>query len=224
MMKVPAWLLVGAFVIAGCGKIEEQRVERAAERARQRAADGDDRGAIRFYEDAADGTAESAEFHYQMALIYDDRLKDPLSALYHFRRYLELDPSGQHAKDATAFAKEDELKVAAFLSNGALMTQKEAARLRNDNLELRKQLTELRVRIETLRKSQPVAGLAAEPVRRPLPPGTRTYVVQRGDTLAAISRKFYKTSARSRDIQDANFNTLGGTVIIKPGMELIIPE
>ena len=47
--------------------------------------------------------------------------------------------------------------------------------------------------------------------------------MQSGDTLAKIARKFYKSPARARDIQDANFNALEGTVKIKPGMVLIIP-
>ena len=63
-----------------------------------------------------------------------------------------------------------------------------------------------------------------EPVQKPIPPGARTYTVQSGDTLAKISRKFYKNTSRARDIQDANFNALEGTVKIKPGMVLIIPQ
>ena len=48
--------------------------------------------------------------------------------------------------------------------------------------------------------------------------------MQPGDTLASISRKFYKNnSARWKDIQDANFNALEGTAKLKPGMVLMIP-
>ena len=41
--------------------------------------------------------------------------------------------------------------------------------------------------------------------------------------MASIALKFYKNRARWKDIQDANFNSLDGTVKIKPGQKLIIP-
>jgi len=63
----------------------------------------------------------------------------------------------------------------------------------------------------------------AEPVQKPIPPGARTHVVQSGETLASIANKYYKNGARWKDIQDANFNSLEGTVKIKPGQKLIIP-
>ena len=44
--------------------------------------------------------------------------------------------------------------------------------------------------------------------QRKLPPGTRTYQVQPGDTLASIARKFYKSKERAKDIQDANLNAV----------------
>jgi len=92
--------------------------------------------------------------------------------------------------------------------------------LKNENQILREQLTALRAQ-----RAMPAATLNAkgEPMQKPIPPGARTYTVQSGDTLAKISRKYYKTPARARDIQDANFNALSGTVKIKPGMVLIIP-
>lgn len=220
-------LLCGLVALSGCDRIDRQRSKRAADRASQRASDGDYLDAIRYYEEALDGTVATAELHYRMALICDDRLNDPLGALFHFKRYLVLAPEGKFAKDAKSFIREDELKLVTMLSKGALMTQREAASLRNDNLELRKQTTELRARVKTLQELNRSSGRAvpvAEPVKKPIPPGSRTYVVQPGDTLAAISRHFYKTSARWKDIQDANFNALQGTVTLKPGMELIIPD
>ena len=57
-----------------------------------------------------------------------------------------------------------------------------------------------------------------------IPAGARTYVVQKGDTLASISRKFFKHASRAKDIQDANSGTLNGTNKIKAGQSLIIPK
>ena len=48
--------------------------------------------------------------------------------------------------------------------------------------------------------------------------------MQKGDTFAAISRKFYKNnSARWKVIQTANFGDMEGTAKLKPGMVLMIP-
>jgi nucleoid-associated protein YgaU len=62
-----------------------------------------------------------------------------------------------------------------------------------------------------------------DPVKKPIPPGSRTHTVAPHETLASIAQKYYKNKARWKDIQDANFNALDGSVKIKPGMTLIIP-
>jgi tetratricopeptide (TPR) repeat protein len=207
------------FLLGGCDEAFQNSSARAKEKAEKKYAEGDFHAAIGFYEAALDGSEKSAEIHYRMALIYDDKLKQPVSAIHHFQRYLDLDPKGVHAKDARNFIKEDEMKLVASLNNGALLTQEDAARLKNDNLTLRKQLTELRAMPRF--SSQQKGG--GDMSQKPIPPGARTYVVQPGDTLASISRKFYKNSERWKDIEDANFNSLGGKVKLKPGMTLIIP-
>lgn len=210
------------FLLTGCDQIFQDHSKRSLDEAEKKYAEGDFRGAVQCYEAALDGTAKTAEVHYKLALTYDDKLKNPLGAMHHFQRYLELKPSGPHAKDARNFVKEDELKLVATLSHGALMSQEDAARLKNDNLALRKQITELRAapRQPASRTEAQSTGAGA----KPLSSGLRTYVVQHGDTLASISRKFFKTSVRWKDIQDANFNALNGAVKLKPGMTLIIPK
>ena len=51
----------------------------------------------------------------------------------------------------------------------------------------------------------------------------RSYTVQPGDTLASISRKFYKSSARWQRILDANSDILSKPSDLKPGQMLVIP-
>ena len=53
--------------------------------------------------------------------------------------------------------------------------------------------------------------------------GGRTYVVQKGDTLSAISTKFYDTSSKWRAIADANTDVLPNPDRLRPGIELRIP-
>jgi tetratricopeptide (TPR) repeat protein len=220
---IPALLCL--FLIAGCDEAFQNNSLRARQNAEKKFNEGDYRGAIQFYEAALDGSEKTAEIHYSLALIYDEKINDQdgkIHAIHHFQRYLELAPAGPHAKDARNFINEDQLKLLTSLSKGALLTQDDAARLKNDNLMLRKQLTELRA---MPRYSPQKGGAPGEPNRQmPIPPGARTYIVEPGDTLASISRKFFKTAERWKDIQDMNFNSLGGTAKLKPGMTLIIPN
>ena len=51
----------------------------------------------------------------------------------------------------------------------------------------------------------------------------RTYVVQPGDTLVLISKKFYQTPSRWKDILDANQNQLSNPDELKAGQTIILP-
>ena len=204
---------------------------------RKKAAAGDFRAAIKLYEGALDGTAETAEAHYRLALLYDDKLKSPHDALHHFERYLELAPNGPFSNEAKAYRKEGELKLMTSLTKGSFVTQADAARLKNENLTLRQRVVELLAKKETApaspipraaeakQKAIPAATIngKGEPVQKPIPPGARTHTVLAGETLSTIAQKYFKNKARWKDIQDANFNRLEGTVKIKPGQKLIIP-
>ncbi|NNE98515.1 MAG: LysM peptidoglycan-binding domain-containing protein [Pyrinomonadaceae bacterium] len=53
--------------------------------------------------------------------------------------------------------------------------------------------------------------------------GSRTYVVQRGDTLGIISRKVYGTSSRYMDIYNANRDKLSSPNNVSVGQVLVIP-
>lgn len=55
-------------------------------------------------------------------------------------------------------------------------------------------------------------------------PSGNTYTVQRGDTLVALSRKFYGNDGEWKRILEANKSLLGGDPAkLKPGMKLAIP-
>ena len=214
--------------LAGCDRLFNQKGEEALNMAREKEKQGDYQAAVQWYEASLDGSARTAEAHYSMALVFDDKLDNPVAALDHFRRYIELSPNGPHVKDAKSFAAQDEFKLANTLSKGNFMPQQDAARLKNQNFELQQELTDARKEIADMRamaNGTPLkTGRAADPERNDIPPGSRTYRVEPGDTLSSISRKFFKTPSRWQDIQDANFKVLSGTVKLKVGMTLLIPR
>jgi len=215
--------ILGALILlsfAGCERLFDKGLKENIAAADAKLAAGDYSGAVSLYESAFDGTAKTADLHYKLALLYDGKLKEPVSALHHMERYLELSPIGAHAKEAKAYKKVAEAKLLTQWSGGSPITQQDAVRLKNDNELLREQLA-----IVHAQKSQPAPTLNAkgDPVKKAIPPGSRTHTVERNETLASIAQKYYKNKARWKDIQDANFNALEGDVKIKAGMTLIIP-
>src|SRR5437016_8380202 len=148
-------------------------------------------------------------------------MNDPLSALHHFRRYLALSPNGSHANDVKNSMKRDEVAVLTTLSGDSVVTRAEAARLRNENLNLK----ELEARAGTLRSGseKSKAGDASSTKNASKKSGGRTYIVQSGDTLASISRKFYKSPRRWEKILNANKESIHNPENLKVGQTLIIP-
>src|SRR5438094_1044407 len=198
-----AWVWLSILFICGlgaCDRIGTSRYAQLMQDADSKSANGDFARAINLYEAALDDSPRCAEIHYKLALLYDDKLNDPVSALHHFRRCLALSPNGSHAKDAQNSIKRDEVAVLTTLSGDSVVTRSEAARLRNENL---KELEE-RSKMSRSATDKVQARNASSKKTASAKSKGRTYIVQSGDTLASISRKFYKSSARWEKIRDAN--------------------
>ena len=187
-----------------------------------KSAQGDFARAINLYEAALDDSPRCAEVHYKLALLYDDKLNDPVSALHHFRRYLALSPSGTHAADVKNSIKHDEIAALTVLSGDSVITRAEAARLRNENLNLHKELEAraLPLRTATDKSTQATDTSSKKAVSRK---GDQNYVVQSGDTLFSISRKFYKSPKRWKEILNANRKNIRDPKKLTVGQTLVIP-
>jgi LysM repeat protein len=188
-----------------------------------KSAQGDFARAINLYEAALDDSEgiRNAEVHYKLALLYDDKLNDPVSALHHFRRYLALSPTGTHATDVKNSIKHDEIAALTALSGDSVITRSEAARLRNENLTLHKELEARAAPGRSVTdKSQEGDASSKKTVSKK---GDRAYVVQSGDTLFSISRKFYKSNKRWKEILDANRKSIRDPKKLTVGQTLVIP-
>jgi tetratricopeptide (TPR) repeat protein len=161
-------LAIALLAFAGCDRMITPRSTQSIKDAEAKANVGDYASAITLYEAALDGTAKTADIHYRLAVLYDDKLNDPLNALHHFKRFVALTPNGAHANDAKNFMKRDELAVVTQMSGDSVVPRAEAARLKNENLTLRRELDEARARTAT------TAASAKKPSAHPTPkPGTR---------------------------------------------------
>src|SRR5512144_1291461 len=193
---LPILLLYGP---AGCDRVGNSRYSQLMQDAENKSAQGDFERAVNLYEAALDDSPRGAEVHYKLALLYDDKLNDPVGALHHFKRYLALTPNGPHAKDVKDSIKRDEIAALTALSSDSVITRAEAARLRNENLTLHKQLEERAASRTAFEKSEATDARKAGSKK-----AGQTYVVQSGDTLFSISRKFYKSPKRWKAILEAN--------------------
>jgi LysM repeat protein len=186
--------------------------------AERKSAQGDFERAVNLYEAALDDSPRGAEVHYQLALLYDDKLNDPVSALHHFKRYLAINPNGPHAKDVRDSIKRDEIAALTALSGDSVITRTEAARLRNENLTLHKELEAPAASRTALEKPHPNDTKKAGSKK-----SGQTYVVQSGDTLFSISRKFYKSPKHWKNILEANKKNIRDPKDLTVGQTLIIP-
>jgi LysM repeat protein len=234
--------LVGAALLLGLSACDQLSLPAAKVKVEEQAADAQKAGnysrAVQLYESLLDGTPATAKIHYNLALLYEDKLKDPVSALHHFRRYLRMSDDAASKREVAQFIQRLELEIAAGNAESGIMTKREAARLKNENLKLQEQVTKLQSDLTEARR-KPSAKELAKAARDPrgfstnpstaaaekaVGKETRTYIVQKGDTLASIARKFYKSGQRWKDIADANQNQLNGSVDLKIGQTLIIPQ
>ena len=142
-------LTICVFSLASCSRFATPPAKQLLQDADALAANGDYLPAISIYERALDGTPASADIHYRIAMLYDDKMGDPLNALHHFKRYLMLAPTGTHAEEVKGFMKRDELSLLTSLSGDSVLSRDEAARLKNENLSLRKQLEEKQAEART---------------------------------------------------------------------------
>ena len=205
--------------LAGCDRVGSSRYTQLMQEADSKSARGDFERAVNLYEAALDDSPRGAEVHYQLALLYDDKLNDPVSALHHFKRYLALSPNGPHAKDANSSIKRDEIAALTALSGDSVITRAEAARLRNENLALHKELEARAPQRNPLEKLQATDASSKKAGSK----RGQTYVVQSGDTLFSISRRFYNSPKRWKQILEANKKNIRDPKDLTVGQTLVIP-
>ena len=190
------------------------------DQAEQKQAAQDYRGAANCYEKALDGTAKTADAHFRLGVIYDDKLNDPVGAVHHFRRYLEFLPNGPHAKEAKANLDRIELTLATSLAGGTFITHAEAVRLKNENKDLPHASNSRRAAILATVRFPTVHGGANRPLTavkrtnrqsddKKMPARAAGPIRCSPATRSPASRASSTKPRRARrDIQDANLNAV----------------
>ena len=172
-------------------------LENAEQKGDAEAKSGRFESAVYWYESAL-GAEDRSTVHWKMAEIFAGKLHDPASAAYHYRRILALHTVGARADAARAALRRLEAGSAPAEGN------------------------------QNHPKSSPTPKTAspeqaAAEAEKAAKGKVRTYVVQSGETLASISKKFYQTPSRWKDILDANQNQLTNPDELKVGQTIILP-
>lgn len=235
--------LLAMLLVTSCGDFGGGAEDRDPnmKRARERRAVGDFTGALEAYQKALDKRPGVARIHWDMATVYDQHLTNELRAIYHYERYLELDPKAERRKLVEQSIGLAKLSYAVSLPDQTSESVQEIARLRREIDSLRKLLTESREKIAELTAPPPVAPVATA-IPPPAPAAARVaaststaatpastgktemYVVQPGDTMSRIAKKLYNDANKWDVIYQANRGSLKRPQDIKVGQTLIIPR
>jgi LysM repeat protein len=165
-------VLTISILLTGCDLLTVSQTGRNIREGNEAMVRGEVQRALQHFEAALDGTMLSAEAHYRLGLLYEDQLKNEVGALHHFERYLELAPQGQFATDVKGYVDRLRLVIVSRLADGPVMPAREAARLKNENLALRQQLTDLRQQPATAGRGAAAAVKPAAPTPAPTPVAT----------------------------------------------------
>ena len=159
--------------------------------------------------------------------------KDPVSAIYHFRRYLMLEPESREAPKVKQLIVSAEKEIIRRLPGKPYAGYLDSLEQQEENIRLRREIADLRARLgiplsSSVSPVTPPASPVLSTVRAALPTPAvpskaQTYVVQKGDNLYVISRKFYGDSSQIDRIFQANRNVMSSKNNLKIGQILRIP-
>ena len=158
--------------------------------------------------------------------------KDPVAAIYHFRRFLLLENDSREAPKVEQLIVTAEREIIRNLPGEPYSEYLDYLSLREENERLKREVSDLQARIGLpLNVKKSAAGQNNKPkVAVPTPlvkkkaesARPRTYVVKQGDSLYAISRKLYGDSSHIDRIFQANRQSLASKNSLKLGQKLII--
>jgi LysM repeat protein len=199
---------------------------------------GNDQDALEEFLAVTRRTIHCPKSHLQVGMLFLnlESRKDPVAAIYHFQRFLLLENNSKEAPKVRQLIVTAEREIIRELPGEPYADYLDSLDLREKNNRLKREVSDLKARLGLPLEERDItdAGLSA-PVPKPkakqittdLPPvvspRATTYLVQKGDSLYGISRKFYGDSSYIDQIFQANRNSLTSKDSLKLGQELIIP-
>jgi tetratricopeptide (TPR) repeat protein len=203
----------------------------------------DYQGAVEAFEESLEVNPHSAQAHYQLAMLYENKESDPAAAIYHYQQFLKFDPDAENAEIITQHIASCKQQLAAdvLAMPGTPAAIKQIEDLTEKNRQLQSQVDgwvayyrnqpAIRTNDFAAQKNNFPPPQTANPIpvqtaptvpanpKSPAAATPRTHAVAAGETEAAIARKFgIKLSA----LQAANPGVNPGKLRI--GQVLNIPS
>ena len=248
-------LFVSFIGLVGCAPSGVEIVSETDEKQYQLGQDFKNQGrmeeALGAFERVIDARRDAPESHLEAGYIYLRTFKDPINAIYHFNRYLRLQPHSSQATQVGQLIETAQKEFARQLpaepyegSLDRIDLMDLIQTLKQENEGLKRELIAATSRVQQLenvlgqarRSTQAQAyaqagqavqvrpSLSTTQQAAPTPTNApRAYTIRSGDTLSAISKRFYGTPTRWIDIYQANRDRLSSESAIRVGQEIRIP-
>jgi tetratricopeptide (TPR) repeat protein len=212
------------------------------QKAKKMCQSGDYQAAAGLYENALRADPQSAPAHLELGLLYDEKLGDPIAAVYHYRQYLALRPDSDKRQLVQDFIERARLSLAAKLPEAPTVDPNQVARLQSENAGLMQENITLRARVAELERAVAARPSGAQDSAADIASSARvtqaamvassavvdaskpkTHIVQKGDTLQSLALKYYGTRSAWDKIYQANRNVLPSKDQLKIGQQLMLP-
>ncbi|MBO5254556.1 MAG: LysM peptidoglycan-binding domain-containing protein [Opitutales bacterium] len=195
---------------------------------------------------------DAPESHLELGRLYLNEMKDYVFAIYHFRKFLELCPNSPMSMQVRQLIDTARKGYAASLPESPfennlpkIELEEMYNKLQKENLELKQKLANAIERLDSLAlvtsKQSKVSVVEKRQTTNNIPKASNTtkpttnqvvvardipssYVVQPGDTLSSISKRFYGSSRRWKDIFRSNRDRLVSPESVRPGQTLRLPR
>lgn len=232
-------VLAGMMSASGCGgtSLRDAREERdpLLRRAREKRNAQDMEGAVELYQRALDKKPNLARAHLELGALFDQNQRDYVRAIYHYERYLEMQPEAEKKELVQELIRHARLSFAASLPDRPNEAVREIAKLKQEISALHDELA----RVQGSPRPAPApaatrssAANAPAPTPTPVPTASNvaapvvmeTYVVVAGDTLSRVAGKVYGDSKRWPEIYEANRAILPSPQSMRVGQTLQIPK
>ena len=229
-------LLVGA--CSQSGPIVDEEEDAAFQRGRSFLKVGKEEEALDEFLSVTRRAMNSPNSHLEAGRLFLtlDSRKDPIAAIYHFRRFLLLENESREAPKVRQLIVTAEHEIIRELPGEPYSDLLDSLSLKKENDRLTREIADLRASQGLPLNSRQISTTKSEnvtprlPIALPPKPKTsptvraRTYTVQQGDSLYAISRKLYGDSSHIDRIFQANRKSLPSKDSLKLGQVLIIPS
>jgi nucleoid-associated protein YgaU len=226
------WFLLQS-ACAPVGSIIEELDDPAFERGRSYLKVGRETDALDEFLSVTRRVTQAPKSHLEagrLLLTLSDR-KDPVAAIYHFRRFLLLQPNARESPMVEQLIVTAEREIIRKLPGEPYDNYLESIDLKDENERLRREIADLLARL-----GSPLAPVVPSALPSPIvnsisqpglvveePRSPQVYVVKKGDSLYAISEKVYGDSSHVNAIYSANRDTLKSKNSLKVGQTLRLP-